>query len=223
MSILFIDIETLPTNNQFLITDLEKTIKAPATHKKQESIDAWFVENKEKALNELISKTSFDGAYGSIACISFSLNTDDEISYFSTEIASEKNMLIAFFGFIERNNVTQFCGHNILGFDLPFIKHRSIINNVKPPAVLVDAFNAKQWSGNVLDTMLMWSQDKQKMISLDKLCRILGIECEIDFDGSMVANEWINGDKQKVIDYCMQDVDITRQAYKRLSFQSDVT
>ena len=112
----------------------------------------------------------------------------------------------------------KFCGHNIHGFDLPFLKHRAIINGIKPPEKLLTAMNAKSWDSCIEDTMLMWSTDKQKMISLDRLCKVLGISGKGDFDGSMVANEWLNGSKQKVVDYCIQDVEKVSQVHRRLTF-----
>ena len=63
----------------------------------------------------------------------------------------------------------------------------------------------------------MWSADPQKRVSMDKLCKALGIEGKGDFDGSMVAKTW-ETDKQKVIDYCKDDVSRTRQIYKCLTW-----
>ena len=64
---------------------------------------------------------------------------------------------------------------------------------------------------------LMWSPDREKRVSMDKLCKALGIPGKDGFDGSMVAATW-PVDPQKVIDYCKQDVERTRQMYKRLTF-----
>ena len=110
-----------------------------------------------------------------------------------------------------------FIGHNIISFDLPFIKHRSIINRVRPLPQFIKAFDAKPWGNEVADTMLMWSADKEKRASMDKLCRAFGIPGKGDFDGSIVADTWpVN--PQKVIDYCADDVRRTREIYKRLTF-----
>ena len=110
------------------------------------------------------------------------------------------------------------CGHNISGFDLPFIKHRAIINGMKPPITLLNAINAKPWEDCIQDTMLLWSQDRQKRVSMDSLCKALGIEGKGDFDGSMVAETWPI-DPEKVIEYCKDDVERTRKIYKKLTFQ----
>jgi len=53
---------------------------------------------------------------------------------------------------------------------------------------------------------------------MDRLCKVLGIDGKGNFDGSMVADEWTNGSKEKVISYCCDDVARTRAIYKRLTF-----
>ncbi len=111
-------------------------------------------------------------------------------------------------------------GHNVAGFDLPFLKHRSLINSVKPPSQIIKAMAAKPWDSCIADTMLMWSSDSQKRASMDKLCRVFGIPGKGDFDGSMVADTW-PVDPHKVIEYCADDVRRTREIYKRLTFQFD--
>lgn len=212
------DTETLPTNEQWVIDELRESIKAPATHKKQETINKWMAENAEQRLQELIAETSFNGMYGRIACIAWA--HDDEVITTAPNM-SEYECMLMFFDYLE-NVLTideSLCGHNIIGFDLPFIKHRSIILGIRPPSLLLNAFDAKPWDKDfVQDTMLMWSKDQRHKRSMDSICKALGIPCKGDFDGSMVASTWPN-DPQKVIDYCADDVMRTREIYKRITFQ----
>lgn len=213
---IFFDIETLSCDDPAIIAELAKTISAPATHKKQETIDKWMEENKDQALKDLISKTSFDGIYGKVACIAWACD-DGEIQS-TLHDDSESDAIERFYDYVSFDtSIKEFCGHNLHGFDLPFLKHRSIILGIRPPGLLLDAMNAKAWDDRIQDTMLMWSQDKQKRVSMDKLCMVLGIDGKGDFDGSMVAKTWPI-DPQKVIDYCIDDVNRTRQIYKRLTF-----
>jgi hypothetical protein len=215
--ILTFDAETLPTDDESVIAELEKGIKPPATHKKQETIDAWMLENKESALKELVSKTSFDGMYGRVACIAWSI--DDEPIFASGAEYSEVEAIKLFYAFIENecHDSVKFCGHNLAGFDLPFLKHRSIILGIKPPKSLLQAMNAKPWDSCIADTMLMWSSDPHKRGSMDRICKALGIQGKDGFDGSMVAETW-PVDPQKVISYCRDDVRRTRNIYKRITF-----
>ena len=225
---LTLDIETLPTTDEAVIASLADSVKAPGTLKKPESIAAWMEENRESATAELVAKTSFDGLYGSIACICYQFDDGEVFSVDCVSSGNEKTMLEHFYSHVfdmatvdyhggsALQNLTV-CGHNVAGFDLPFIKHRSIILGVKPPPAMLKAMNAKPWDTCIADTMLMWSSDSQKRASMDKLCKAFGFEGKGNFDGSMVAETW-PVDPQKVIDYCKDDVRRTRAMYKRMTF-----
>lgn len=212
---IFFDIETLPCDDPVLIEEIGKTITAPGNFKKQESIDEWMVLNKGIELQRLVSKTSFDGMYGRIACIAWALD-DLEVLSTSNDM-SESDVIEEFYTFLNEGHDKIFCGHNLHGFDLPFLKHRSIVLGIKPPRYLLEAMNAKSWDQCIQDTMLMWCPDRDKRVSMSKLCRALGIEDKGDMDGSKVAETWVT-DPDKVIDYCKADVERTRQIYKRLTF-----
>lgn len=214
--IITFDIETLPTNDAEVIAALEATITAPGQYKKPESIAEWMKENKDAALKELVAKTSFDGLYGRIACIAWS---DGDGVFASDAHQSEREAIELFYAFISNECLddSKFCGHNIAGFDLPFLKHRSIILGIKPPKAIHQAMKAKPWDNCIQDTMLMWSSEREKRVSMDKLCKAFGIEGKGDFDGSMVADTW-PVDPQKVIDYCKDDVLRTIAMFNRLSF-----
>lgn len=226
---LFLDIETLPTSDESIIADIAATIKAPAQYKKPESIAEWMAENKDAELKKIVHKTGLDGLFGSIACICYAFD-DGEVFSQMTGLFNEAEMLEEFFSHVEKRIRVEhhsgvgsldlvMVGHNVVGFDLPFIKHRAIINRVVPPNVFRKAFNAKPWDNNVADTMLMWSSDREKRASMDKLCKAFGIAGKGDFDGSMVADTWPS-DPQKVIEYCKEDVIRTREIYNRLTFAS---
>lgn len=223
-SIIFLDIETLPTNDACVIQQLKAGITAPGQFKKPESIQQWLAENGEQALQDAIRKTSFDGLYGRIACIAWA-TLNSGVEYVSANDSNEYIMLGWFYDWIDKfaakNNNSQhlitLCGHNIHAFDLPFIKHRSIINNVKPPRHIAPLLNASRYNDRIQDTMLLWSPEKDRRVSMDKLCAALGIEGNGGFDGSMVADAW-ETNPHDVIDHCILDVIRVRELYKRMAF-----
>lgn len=227
--LLTIDIETLPTSDPAIIEEIGKTISAPSNYSKPESIAKWMEENYATALADKVHRTGFDGLLGSIACICYAFD-DGPVFSVSTIDSTEAQMLEHFYrhvydvASVEMHSGSApldltMCGHNIAGFDLPFLKHRSIINGVRPIHQFRKAFEAKPWDGCIADTMLMWSSDREKRASMDKLCKAFGLPGKGDFDGSMVADTW-PADPQKVIDYCKADVERTRLIYKRLTFQA---
>ena len=210
------DIETLPTKDKQVIERIASTIRPPGNIKKKESIDVWMAENYEQALKDEIHKTGLSGAYGSVACIAWAYQGNLTCS--SKEM-SEENAIKNFYKYIEYYNVETFCGHNIVGFDLKFLKHRSMILGIKPPKNILKAMNAKPWDDCIKDIMLMWDPDKNKMTSLDLMCWLFGVKHDHDgFDGSMVAEAWLV-DQQKVIDYCISDVKATREIYYKMMFE----
>lgn len=208
------DIETTPTDNKEVITRLSNSIKPPANYKKPETIKQWMDENYDSTLKELVARTALDGAYGKVACIAF----DDTCTLSNMD---EYEAICHLYDYIDDHYHNVFCGHNIYGFDLPFLKHRSIILGITPPQQLMQAMNASQYDICIKDTMLMWSRDKNKMIGLDTLCWILGIETNSEIDGSEVCETWLS-DPQKVIDKCINDVRKTKDVYNRLTFGNTV-
>lgn len=212
---IYFDIETLPTDDESVIAEIGKTIVAPANYKKQESIDQWMEENYSSIIAEKVAKTSFDGLYGKIACIAWATGDGDAVAAYGGA-SSEADAISSFYAWAEKHG-SLFIGHNIAGFDLPFLKHRSMILGIKPPKNVLEAMNAKPWDKCIADTMLMWSADRDKCVSMNKLCKAFGIQDKGDFDGSMVAETW-KTDPQKVVDYCKEDVKRTRQIYKRMMF-----
>jgi 3'-5' exonuclease len=223
--ILTFDLETLPTADAAVIADIHAKVSPPKTLKKAESIATWWKEEGEEAKAEAVAKTSFDPMTGRIACICYAMDGLDSV--YTVDFDDEKLLLQRFFAElvaiskVPGQTPITFCGHNIAGFDLPFLKGRAIIHGIKPPDFLWKAMQAKPWDSCIADTMLMWSSDSQKRASMDKLCKAFGIPGKGDFDGSMVVSTW-PVDRQKVIDYCCDDVRRTKALYNRLTFQGAV-
>lgn len=215
-----LDIETLPTDNAEVIAEIEASIRPPAQYKKPDSIAQWMAENKESELKELIAKTALDAAYGKIACIAW--KHDDWPTQSTEANHTEKDAINTLYKFIETlGGRLLICGHLVKTFDLQFLKQRSIILGIMPPNALIEVMNCSLYDGRIADTNLMWTGDRNKRIKLDTLCKILGIAGKNGFDGSMVAETW-KIDKQKVIDYCKQDVELTYQVYNKLTFNYPV-
>lgn len=214
---LFFDIETLPSTDKQVIERIAANISPPGNIKKKESIDAWMEENYEQELKKEIHKTGLNAAYGSVACIAF---TTDSLLCATTKEMDETQCIKSFYECIEEYEV--FSGHNIAGFDLKFLKQRSMILGIKPPKNILKAMNAKPWDDCIKDIMLMWDSDKNKMASLDLMCWWFGVKHDMpDMDGSMVADVWYEN-PQKVIDYCIADVKAEREIYYKMMFETPV-
>ena len=133
---IYIDIETIPTQNDELKSYVCENLKAPGNYKNEESIAKWLEENKGDAVN----KTSLDGAFGEIVSIGVAINDEDPVVFYCDDWQApnrEVDILTRFNDYLREHaskskEVPQFIGHNITKFDDRFIFQRSVINGVKP-------------------------------------------------------------------------------------------
>jgi len=74
--------------------------------------------------------------------------------------------------------------------------------------------DVKPWGKGIFDTMTAWAGTRDT-ISLDNLCKALGIPGKDGFDGSMVADAWLAGEHDTIAEYCRDDVERVRQIHNR--------
>lgn len=214
---IFLDIETIPNQSPEYRAKVRQAIKAPAQYKKQDSIDAWMAENAESATDEAIAKTSFDPSAGHICCIGWAVGDAPSQYYDMQRVEDEATMLDGFFYNVREASgvhMVRWIGHYISGFDLRFLINRAIVLGVKLPSSMILPRDIKPWSDQVFDTMTAWAGNKDR-ISQDNLAQALGLEGKGDFDGSMVAKAWADGQHSKIAEYCRNDVETVRSIYRR--------
>lgn len=210
----YLDIETIPTQNEDFQRYVCEKLKAPANYKNEDTIKKWLEENKDEAIH----KTSLDGAFGEIVVIGVAINDEPPVLFYREDWQAkdrEADILTRFNDYLrEKANkcrtIPQFIGHNITKFDDRFIFQRSVINNVKP------YYTATRQ--NTYDTMTEWA-GYGNTIALDKLCKVLGIEQKGDIDGSKVWQYIQDGKINEVAEYCAKDVERVRKVYKRMKFE----
>ena len=110
-------------------------------------------------------------------------------------------------------------GHNVFDFDLLFLYKRSIINRVQPSVRL--SF-ARYRSRPIFDTMKEWELwGWRPGIKLGELAEVLQLRMAKmeGIDGSSIYDRFCAGCHQEIADYCMRDVELTREIYYRLTFE----
>lgn len=219
MTYCYLDIETIPTQSQEVIDAIASDIKPPAQMKKAETIAEWEKNDKQSAIDEAVSKTGLDGAYGQIVCIGYAF---DDAKVFRIAGPDEKTLLEVFFSDLQNkfseshSRGMTFVGHNLTAFDMRFIFHRAVVNGVKPPACF--PINPKSWDNTIFDTMTYWAGHGGR-IGMDRLCNVLGIPGKSgDFTWKDVLPAYLRGDFIAIGDYCKDDVEATRRIHKRLTF-----
>lgn len=210
----YFDLETIPCQDPDYLEVLKCKVRAPATYKKQESIEKWLAENRDIAAQEALGKTSFDGGRGHICTICWAKNDGKIETRHAKIVSQEREVITDFFADMDPYHSETLVGHNIAGFDIPFITKRAIALGIRLPDRQSFPRDPKPWDKTMADTMPMWAGAKGK-VSMDDLCGILGIEGKQGFDGSMVAAAWAAGEHDKIAEYCRDDVWRTREIHKR--------
>lgn len=215
-NILFLDIETVPEEENFNALDSEmKTL--------------WDLKTQYQRKDEFSGEEFYDRAgiwaeFGKIVCISvgYFLNKGDVRNFRVTSFFGEEKKILTDFNTLLNNYFNQpqhvLCGHNAKEFDIPFIARRMIINQIAIPNKL-NLFGKKPWEIPHLDTLELWKfGDYKHFTSLKLMCKILGVPTSKgDIDGSQVGHVfYVEKDIDRIITYCEKDTIAVAQIFLRL-------
>lgn len=210
---IYIDIETIPGEHRPCVDE----VQAPANYKDPEKIRAYQLANVDEAYR----KQALDSMAGRIWCIGVAIDDGPvTVSVSDNEndlVGGLHNMLNKETHGVVCQSDMVFIGHNAFAFDMKWIWRRAVKIGCKS---LAQRINFDRYRGNIRDTMTMWGcGDNRDYVSLDKLAEFLGVGRKAPgMDGSKVFDLWQAGDTAAVIEYCKQDVELTREVYKRLAF-----
>lgn len=130
---------------------------------------------------------------------------------------SERKALLEFVDFMKDFDADcdELVGHNIIGFDLPFIFQRCLAQEIKVrPFVNLGDYNVR----GVFDTMHRWWLGAKRHVSLDDIAWALGIESSktSEVEGSKVFDLYQAGKLDLIREYNLNDVRVTRKIYERM-------
>lgn len=219
-----LDIETIqaPREEWASITGCVPQIDPSCIENAEDLFTLSEAEEKKKNDDDLYEKSSFDGTFSRIVCIgmivlSDSLEPQGSISWYGS---NEKELLRQFWSRLAKHRPSLFITHNGLGFDFPFLKKRSIIQQVKPSC---DIPLAKFRTEPVYDTMAVWSNwETRGWVKLDVLARALNVETKSG-SGKKVAEMWGRGQGKDIAEYCLQDTYVTYACYCRMMFREPLS
>ncbi|MCP9453162.1 MAG: ribonuclease H-like domain-containing protein [Nitrospira sp.] len=180
------------------------------------------IEERRKMEEELYARSAFDGTFSRVVCIGLLEFTDQmeargALAWYGS---NERELLRRFWARLDHIRPTLFITHNGLGFDLPFLKKRSIIHQVKPT---MEINLAKFRTEPVYDTMAIWSNwDSRGWIKLDVLARALQVDTKSG-SGEQVAEMWEQGRGEELARYCLQDTYVTYACYCRMNFKQPLS
>jgi Predicted 3'-5' exonuclease related to the exonuclease domain of PolB len=130
---------------------------------------------------------------------------------------SERQALQDFVNFMKDFDADcdELVGHNVIGFDLPFIFQRCLAHSIKArPFVNLADYNVR----GVFDTMHRWWLGARRHVSLDDIAWALGIESSktAEVEGSKVFDLYQAGRLDLIREYNLNDVRVTRKVYERM-------
>ena len=225
-NILYIDIETIRVQKDIKVkTDLFDSFAYKM--RKYENI------NTTREIKEAYKdKAPLYPEFGRIIAISLGM------------IKNKKPVIISFYGEDEATLLEDFAktlgslykkypqiilaGHSIIGYDLPYIMKRMLINGL-PVAEFLDFTNMKPWDleGKVIDLAKIWQSTSFYSASLINIAIAFNIPSpKSDIDGSMVSDVYYKNPKQnlkRIVQYCERDVftviNIFRKLYNKEIFE----
>ena len=217
-----LDIETIQSTREDWARLAGKCYSPIGEEPEYDLFAAGEAEAQRQAENGQYAKSAFDGTYSSIVCIGL-LEFSDQmeprgaVAWYGN---NERELLRQFWSRLAQDKPSLFITHNGLGFDLPFIRKRSIIHQVKPS---MEINLAKFRSEPVYDTMAIWSNwDMRCWVKLDVLARALNVETKSG-SGVQVAEMWGRGEGVELARYCLQDTYVTYACYCRMNFRQPLS
>ncbi len=220
--ILFIDIETVPTQPDYHLL--------PAGMQTEWARKAKFVKSVTDGNTDPAAlfdeRAGIFSEFAKVVCIGFGSlyvqGNDLKMRLKSLVNDNEKILLNDFCDVLNKFTLhhkdLRFCGHNIKEFDIPFLCRRMLINGMALPKCM-DVSGRKPWEVSHLDTMEMWKfGDHKNFTSLSLLAAVFGIPSpKADIDGSMVAAVyWKDKDLARIGTYCQNDVLTSARVFLKL-------
>jgi len=227
---LFLDVETLPGMTDAARDKARCDTHPPASMKRPETIEAWWRDEGDAAVEAKWRAQALDPASGELAAIGWAIDDGDPECLVRGLTEPEGDYLRRAIGVIEQRLQAAakpadpllapwvedlqpyVVGFNTM-FDVGFLRSRCWSRRVPVPRWVPSAFaRAPRDYG---DAMLQFAGFGGR-ISLDRLSRALALRSpkEGGFDGSQVLDAWLAGNHLRIAEYCCSDVSATRAAWQ---------
>lgn len=179
---------------------------------------------------DYINRSALYPEFSRLVCISVGRIRDGKLTITTYKDTDEKELLERFMGDLDEvvkfRSDTKLVGHNVKGFDIPFIFRRALVNQIIPNK-LIDVGGLKPWDLTCLDTKELWKGTGYYNSSLIAVCLALSIPSpKGDISGSQVGDVYYKEGADglvRIANYCEQDVLAVANVVKRCRFEEIFT
>jgi len=189
------------------------TMPHPAKMSLEKTIAEWRRDKAPQEAEEQYRKRALDSMQGEIICICWAID-DGEVNFHKG--LNEKTLLIEFIQMVSvdipQHELITWVGHFGLTFDLLWLWRKAVKYNL---GWLIRNIRLSRYSGNVEDTNIMWNGIDRGYTSLDSIAKFLDVGEPIG-SGAQVYDWYLEGEYDKIIEHCKQDVNLCRAIYKRM-------
>lgn len=227
---LFIDIETVPAVEDYAMLPEDLRMMWQKRMKIADDDEA----GKAGLAQVFRDEAALSAEFGKIVCIGIGAITEKGGGYQITLKAladdDEKSLLKRFCealtNFTKKQPAILLTGHNIKGFDLPFIGRRMFIQGMALPECL-QLHGKKPWEIPHIDTQEHWkfgSANYRDAASFALLAAVFGILTpKDDLCGKEVARVYYEvRNLKRIADYCLKDVLTTALVFLKIQHLTDI-
>ncbi len=205
MKTIVIDIETIPSENK----PDPSTIKYPSNYKDPEVIRKY----QEAKVEEEWADEALCPEKGRIFCIGLAIGDDEPMVLYGPDMLDQLDSLLASIG-----DSYTLVGHHIKTFDIPFIYKNALRQQLYHIPKRWSTFG--RYTNEVIDINEIWNlTDYRQKTSIENIANFLGItNTKGQQNGSHVFEMYKEGKYEEIYKYCICDVLLEREVYKRLSY-----
>lgn len=205
---------------EVLFFDLESVSIEPKLTQESLYYDSWAYKNRHEKLeseqdleNLYFEKSPLYYCFARVATISMGYVSGNKLKVKEYKNSDEKELLLEFFKDVEvmfARGKRFLSGYHVLGFDMPFIAFRAIVNQVSIIPQF-DLSGLKSWNiKHVIELKDIFNSTSFQTPSLLNICVALGLPSpKIELSGDGVNKMYWSEDEErinKIAKYCTQDV-----------------
>lgn len=217
MSVLVIDIETIPQAASLAAEYPSGERNPPSNYSKPETVAAWRERDRASWAEQRVKEASLSPRLGRVCCVGWAIDGEPVLTSVAKTEAEEPALLRGVWGLLaDRPRIVGFNS----SFDLRFIVVRSMVHRIVPPASVgdVSSWFARYRTHPHCDTRaLLTGWDNSVSGRLHEWAAAFGITTEDATSGADTYGYAQDGNWSAIERHCASDVALTRALYHRIA------